>query len=103
MHLLPLLWVFLNKIIFLAKLAFDTSENAILLKIMEKIFSNFEGKIAFIWIFRILFGAFAITFNILMIKFYIQSMTQNGATKATIFNFAFNFLLTVFCYFVYIK
>ena len=34
--------------------------------------------------------------NILMIRFYVLSMQVNGAAKATVFNFAVNYLASIF-------
>ena len=33
--------------------------------------------------------------NILMIRFYVLSMQTNGAAKATVFNFAVNYLASI--------
>ena len=86
---------FMDCIRHLAKLAFDASETGILPVWIGKWFSEFSGKVALLWALRIFFGALAVASNIMMIKFYIASMAVNGATKATIYNFAFNFFITV--------
>ncbi len=58
-------------------------------------FHTFRYSVALLWVLRAIFGFLAILSNVLMLKYYMASMKINGATKATVFNFSCNFLLTV--------
>lgn len=44
------------------------------------------------------FILFMLLSNMLMLKFYVQSMSENGAAKATVYNFAVNYLASVIYY-----
>ena len=79
-----------------AKLAFDVSDKGILKTFVRGKFPTDSGQVSMLWSLRIFFGALAILMNAFMLKYFIASLTLNGATKATIYTFSCNFILTVF-------
>lgn len=82
--------------IFIAKLAFDASDSSILKSFVNNHFKGFEYSQLIIWILRVIFGLLAIASNAFMLKYYVASLKLNGATKATVYTFSCNFILTVF-------
>ncbi len=79
----------------IAKLAFDASESSILKRFTHTHFEGFQYFLALLWTFRAIFGLLAIVSNALMLKYYVASLKLNGATKATVYTFSCNFILTV--------
>ncbi len=85
----------MERTILVAKLAFDASDSAILKTLVEVNFHTFRYPVALLWLLRTIFGVLAVLCNALMLKYYVSSLKINGATKATVFTFSCNFVLTV--------
>ncbi len=79
----------------IAKLAFDASDNGLLKTFVERHCSDSQYCAVVLWTLRCLFGLLAIISNAMMLKHYVASLKINGATKATVYTFSCNFILTV--------
>ena len=45
---------------------------------------------------KLLLIILSLIFNFIMLKFFLKSFNLNGSSKATVFNFSFNFIFTVY-------
>lgn len=78
----------------LAKLAFDFSDSSlahrIALTCSDPCLHTF-----FLWTLRAVLFGLTLFLNAAMLRFFVKSLAVNGATRATVYNFACNFVLTV--------
>jgi len=77
-----------------AKLACDFSPTSPIVTILDN--SSYGGSAALLWAVRIALLLCVVGLNGIMIKFWVQAMTQMTAVQATVLNFGLNHIFSGF-------
>lgn len=87
--------------IFLAKIGFNFGEDGTIDKLItpalnQSLFSESSQIVTLLkYPLHLIFIVLMLLSNGLMLRFYVKSMHENGAAKATVYNFAINYLSSV--------